>query len=164
MLSQVRRAIAEVHASIPIHGETTMEALVAASVRERRFVLVLLGGFAALALSLASAGIFGLMAFVAAGSAKEYGIRRALGAERAELLTLVLRRGLALAGAGILIGVATAVPAARLVEGLLFEVAPLDLPVFGLAGLTLAAAGAAAVLVPALRAARASPVEVLRVE
>ncbi|MDE2712678.1 MAG: FtsX-like permease family protein [Acidobacteriota bacterium] len=104
------------------------------------------------------------MAFVAAGSAKEYGIRRALGAERAELLTLVLRRGLALAGAGILIGVATAVPAARLVEGLLFEVAPLDLPVFGLAGLTLAAAGAAAVLVPALRAARASPVEVLRVE
>ncbi|MXW38218.1 MAG: ABC transporter permease [Acidobacteria bacterium] len=164
VLSQVRRAIAEVHASIPIHGETTMEALVAASVRERRFVLVLLGGFAALALSLASAGIFGLMAFVTAGRAKEYGIRRALGAERAELLTLVLRRGLALAGAGILIGVATAVPAAGLVEGLLFEVAPLDLRVFGLAGLTLAAAGAAAVLVPALRAARASPVEVLRVE
>ena len=127
-------------------------------------MLVLLGGFAALALSLASAGIFGLMAFVTAGRAKEYGIRRALGAERAELLTLVLRRGLALAGAGILIGVATAVPAAGLVEGLLFEVAPLDLRVFGLAGLTLAAAGAAAVLVPALRAARASPVEVLRVE
>ena len=163
-LPQIRRAVAEVRASLPIHLETTMEELVAASVRERRFVLVLLGGFAGLALALASAGIFGLMAFVTAQRTKEYGVRRALGAEQAELLILVLRRGLALAGAGILLGLAGAAPATRLVEGLLFEVTPLDLSVFVFATLTLAAAGAAAVLVPAIRAARVSPVEALRVQ
>ena len=163
-LPQVRQAIGEVHASIPLHSETTMEDLVTTSVRERRFVLVLLGGFAVLALGLASAGIFGLMAFVTAERTREFGIRRALGAERAELLTLVLRRGLVLAGGGILVGIAAAAPAVRFVEGLLFEVTPLDLSVLGLAAATLAAAGAAAVLVPAYRAARVSPIEVLRTE
>lgn len=163
-LPRIRQAVAEVHAAMPIHLETTMEDLVAISVRERRFVLVLLAGFTLLALGLASAGIFGLMAFVTAERTKEYGIRRALGAERADLLALVLRRGLVLAGAGILIGIAGAAPAMSLVEGLLYQVAPLDLRVFGLAVLTLAAAGAAAVLVPAFRAARVSPIEVLRTE
>lgn len=163
-LPQIRQAIGEVHASIPLHSETTMEDLVTTSVRERRFVLVLLGGFAVLALALASAGIFGLMAFVTAERTREFGIRRVLGAERAELLTLVLRRGLVLAGAGILVGIAAAAPAVRFVEGLLFEVVPLDLSVFGLAAATLAAAGAVAVLAPALRAVRVSPIEVLRTE
>lgn len=164
LVRQTARAIGEVNPAIPIHRETTMEQLVAQSMRQRRFVLVMVGGFALLALLLASAGILGLMTFVTGQRAKEYGIRRALGAEAPELVALVLRRGLTLAGTGIVGGILVALTGTRLMEGLLFGVTPLDPRVFVVAVLGFAAVAVAATLYPAFRAARLSLIEVLRIQ
>ena len=101
LLEETRRTIWNLNPAIAIYHETTMADLVGASVRQRRFLLVLLSIFAAMALVLAATGIFGLMSFIIAERTREYGVRLALGALRGEVFSLVLRRGMTLAATGI---------------------------------------------------------------
>jgi putative ABC transport system permease protein len=162
LLAMTRRAIWESNPSLPIYRETTMAELIGTSVRERRFLLALLGGFAAMALGLAAAGLFGLMSYLTAQRTREFGVRMALGAARRQLLGLVLRRGLTLAALGIGLGLAGALALTRLLAGLLFDVTPLDAATFsaGITVLLVTAAGAS--LYPAWRAATTDPLAALR--
>ena len=126
LLEQIRRTIWQLNPAIAIYHETTMADLVGASVRDRRFLLVLLSVFAAMALLLAAAGIFGLMSFIIAQRTREYGIRLALGALRGEVFSLVLKRGMALAATGIAFGLLGALALTRLLAGMLYDVSPFE--------------------------------------
>jgi ABC-type antimicrobial peptide transport system permease subunit len=139
-----------------------MTELFEASVGPRRLAMLLLGVFASVALLLAVIGIYGVMAFSVAQRTQELGIRRALGAQPTDILRLVLRRGLALALAGIAIGAAGAFALTRILSSLLFHVTPTDPAAFlAIAGLFLLVALAASYL-PARRATRIDPMSALR--
>ena len=162
MLDVIRRTVWQLNPAIAIYHETTMEDLVGASVRERRFLLVLLSIFAAMALVLAAAGIFGLMSFVIAQRTREYGVRLALGALRGEVFSLVLKRGMALAATGVALGLLGALALTRLLAGMLYNVSPFDPVTFALAVLVLCSTAALASLYPATRAAGVNPIDALR--
>jgi hypothetical protein len=164
LLALTRRTLWGLNPTLPIARETTMAELVGASVRERRFVLALLSGFAALALGLAASGLFGLMSYLTAQRTREFGVRMALGAARGQLVSLVLRRGLALAAAGMLVGLALALALTRVLAGLLFNVTPLDTATFAASTALLLVTAAGASLYPAWRAATVDPLRALREE
>ena len=121
-------------------------------------------GFAAIALVLAAAGIYGVMSLNVNGRVQEFGIRTALGARPGDVLRLVLGNGMRLAGAGIALGVGGALWLTRLIESLLFEVKPTDPTTFTAAILLLAAVALSACYIPARRATRVDPVVALRNE
>jgi putative ABC transport system permease protein len=131
---------------------------------ERRLTMLLVGGFAALALVLGAVGVYGVMAHLVTQRTREIGIRIALGAMPREILGLVLSQGVWLAGLGIAAGVAGALLATRLLASLLFGVRPTDAVTFAATATGLAAVAAVASLLPALRAVRTDPVEALRSE
>lgn len=163
-LDAARRAIGQLHPGLPIYSERTMAELVGGSVRDRRFLLALLGAFAAIALALAAAGLFGLMSYLVAERRREIGVRMAFGAHRAAVVAMVVGRGGKLAAIGIAVGLAGAAAVTRLLAGALYAVTPLDPVAFGAgAGLLLATALLACWL-PARRAAATDPVDVLRAE
>jgi putative ABC transport system permease protein len=164
LLSQTRKAIWQLNPAIPINRETTMAALVGASVRERRFLLALLSGFAAMALGLAAAGLFGLMSYLTAQRTREFGVRMALGAARSQLVSLVLRRGLLLAATGMAIGLLGALAVTRVLSGMLYNVTPFDAKTFLASAALLLATAVAASFYPAWRAATIDPIRALREE
>lgn len=164
LLGLTRRALWQLNPTIPIYRETTMAELVGASVRERRFLLALLSGFAAMALGLAAAGLFGLMSYLTGQRTREFGVRMALGAARSQLLSLVLKRGIALAAAGIAIGLLGALALTRVLAGLLYNVTPLDAATFAGSAAVLLATAVAASFYPAWRAATTDPIGALREE
>jgi putative ABC transport system permease protein len=159
----VRRVAAEISPEVPV-AFTTMEAEVSKGVEDPRFRALLFGLFAALAVGLAMAGIYGVMAHFVEQRWKEIALRMALGADHASVLRLVLGHGLVLACAGLVLGLAGAVVATRLLETVLFQVRPIDIQVYlaviGLVAIVTLLAG----YVPAWRAAVANPVEVLKAE
>jgi ABC-type antimicrobial peptide transport system permease subunit len=126
--------------------------------------LVLIGVFGGTALLLALAGIYGSMAFRVARRTHEIGVRMALGAKPARVVSMVVRRSLLLAGVGVAAGLAIALAASRLVSSLLYGIAPHDAISYAAAAAVLLLAAVAAGLVPALRAARVDPVTALRSE
>ena len=152
LLEHIRRTIWQLNPAIAIYHETTMDDLVGASVQERRFLLVLLSSFAAMALVLAAAGIFGLMSFIIAQRTREYGFRLALGALREEVFSLVLKRGMTLAATGIALGLLGALALTRPLAGMLYDVSPFDPVTFALAVLVLCSTATVASLYPATRA------------
>lgn len=158
------RFLATLNASMPVSSVTTMERLMGESLRERRFLLALLGAFAVIGLGLAATGIFGIMSYITGERTREIGVRMAFGAERGQVLAMVLRDGGRLAGAGILIGVGGALAGTRLLAGLLYQVEPLDPVSFTGGALLLLGVALAATWVPAWRAARLDPVDALRAE
>ncbi len=160
----VRRAVRGVDPTQPVIRVSTMEGLVAASVAQRTLVLGLFGAFAAVALLMAAAGIYGALAGAVAERAREMGVRLALGATPGSLLRAVLGSGGRLAGVGLLLGVAGAVAVGRLLAGLLYGVAAADPLTLG--GVTALLGGVAAVacLIPARRASAVDPAEALRAE
>ncbi len=160
----VRGRIRELDADLPLYQVRTMEQRVEESLARRRFSLVLLGLFAALALGLAAIGVYGVMAFLVNQATREIGIRIALGATTRGILTLVLRRAMTLALSGIALGVAAAIPLARLLRGMLFGVRESDILTFAAASLALAAVALLASYLPARRASRIDPLLSLQPE
>jgi len=166
-LSVSRVLQAEVHAadpSVALGRIRTMEEVRSAAVATRQFNMTLLALFAGLAAALAAIGIYGVMAFTVRQRTHEIGVRMALGAQRGQILKLIYREGLLLAGCGIAIGTACALALTRLLESYLYEVKARDPLVFGATGLALGLVAILACGVPALRATKVDPMVALRYE
>jgi len=163
-LGAVRAQIAALDPEQPVSQIRTMQDVVAGSVQQPRFTVLLLGLFAGTALLLAMLGIYGVMAYTVGRRTREIGIRLALGAGRADILRSVLGRGIALTGVGAGLGLLAAAGLSRFLRSLLFEVTPTDPWTF--AGVTLLLAGVAllACYLPARRATRVDPMVTLRCE
>ena len=142
----------------------TLEEIVARSVADRRFSLLLLGAFGAAALLLAVTGVYSVISFLVTQREREIGIRIALGARASSVLALVVRHGLVLAASGILLGVVAALALTRLLRGLLFGVSATDPAAFAGVAAGLALVAALASWLPARRAARVEPMRILRGE
>ena len=158
----IESAIHEVERQIPVSKKRTMEPVVSESVARQNFNMLLLSIFAAVALLLASIGIYGLMAYSVQQRTQEIGIRLALGAGRREMVGLVLGEGMKLAGIGVVIGLALAFGLTRLLKTLLFGVNASDPVTFVAVTLILTAVALAASVIPARRAATVEPLEALR--
>ena len=141
-----------------------LDHLISKTLAGRRFNLFLLGGFALATLLLATAGVYGVMSFSISQRTREFGVRMALGAERRDILSLVLREGMKLAGLGVMVGVGLALPLTRLLRALLFGVTTTDPVTFLFVSLTLVTVAAAACYLPASRALKVDPVEALRAD
>ena len=160
----IREAIWRVDGNVPVPSFTSVDAVREALVAPQRFNAAVFGGFALAALILAAVGIYGVMAWSVGRRTREFGIRLSLGAERSTILRDVLMNGLTLVGVGLAVGTTVSILMGRFLESLLFGVAPSD-PVTLAGALTvLGIAGAAAALLPALRATRVDPVRALREE
>jgi predicted permease len=147
-----------------LYGEQTMDSLVADSMASRRFAMTLLGAFAALALILASVGIYGVIAYVVGQRTQEIGIRMALGAQRRNVLGLVLWQGTRLALLGVAIGIVGAIALTHLMKDLLYGVSATDPLTFASVAFVLTVIAMAACYIPARRATRINPVAALRYE
>jgi len=142
----------------------TLREVVAESVTERRFMLCGLAGFAIVALLLAAIGLYGVIAYAVAQRTRELGIRMALGAQRDNILWLVLRQGLNLVLVGVAIGLVGALVLTRFLSGLLFDLKPTDPPTLIATSLLLVAVASLACWVPARRATKVDPMVALRNE
>ncbi|PYJ96682.1 MAG: permease [Verrucomicrobia bacterium] len=160
----VREAVAGVARSWPAYNPRTLDRLVSASLAPRRFALELMGLFAGLALVLALVGIYGVLSCVVNERTREIGIRLALGAQRREVLRMILIRGMRSVAVGGLIGVAGACALTRFLRSLLYEVSPNDPFTLGVVVLLLVIVALAACWLPARRAARVDPIVALRCE
>jgi putative ABC transport system permease protein len=162
--SALTRELAAIDRNLALVNVRTMEAVVSMSLASERFRTRLLGALALIALLLAAIGVYGVMAYSVEQRSQEMGLRMALGAEPRHVIRLVAGQGLALIGAGLLIGVAAALALTRLVASLLYGVSPTDPVTFVAIAALLLSAAAAATYVPARRATRADPMIVLRTE
>ena len=158
----VRAAVRRVVPQAPVYDIKPMSARVAAATAQTRFSAVLLGLFAAVALSLAVMGIYGVLSFAVAQRTNEIGLRMALGAERSNVLGLVLRDAAALAVVGLAIGLAVALAVTRILRSMLYEVTTTDPWTYVAMTAALAVAVLAASWLPAIRAAGVDPVTALR--
>jgi putative ABC transport system permease protein len=148
---------------VPVRA-TTMTDAVSIAVATPRFRTTLVGAFAALALVLAMAGVYGVMAYAVSRRTSEIGVRMAMGAAAPDILKLVMRQGLRLAAAGIVVGCAMALALGQLLRGMLFAVTPADPVALVAVPIVLLLTAAAATAVPALRASRVDPIHALRSE
>jgi putative ABC transport system permease protein len=164
LTAAVRQQIRALDPNMPVAEVRTMSQVVDATLSTPRFTGVLLGTFAALALILSAIGIYGVLSYIVSRRTREIGIRVAIGAQRGQVIRLVLRNGLSLALIGVVVGVAAALWASELMRGLLHEVRPSDPLTFTAVGLLLSVIAAIASFVPAWRAARVDPVVVLKGE
>ncbi len=164
VLAGMRRANKAMSEDQVIWGEQTMESMISGSIASRRFAMMLLGAFAALSLLLASVGIYGVMAYFVSQRTQEIGIRMALGGQRKDILTLVLKHGAVLAMLGIMVGLGSAVALTRLMKSLLFDISATDPAVLGSVSIALALIALAACALPARRAASVDPMRALRME
>ena len=160
----VQQTVRSMDASLPIVGLRQMEDVFAEALSRPRFLAALLAVFAGLALLLAAVGAYGILSYLVAERRQEIGIRMALGAGRSAVLGMVLGQGMALAAAGLAVGLLAALALTRVLDSLLFGVEPYD-PVALVAGLAfMGLVATAACLVPAYRAASVDPNVVLRAE
>jgi putative ABC transport system permease protein len=164
VISAVRGEIQAVDRQVAIGRVRTMTQMMSASLAERRFALLLVGGFAALALLLAAVGIYGVMSYAVAQRTREIGIRIALGAQSNDVLRLIVKQGLSLALIGILAGLVGAFALTRLMRDLLYGVKATDPLTFIAIALFLAFIMLLACWIPARRAARVDPMIALRHE
>ena len=160
----VRQTVAGIDPELPIARLATLEALVDASLVDRRFNMILLAVFSILAVSLAGVGTYGVASYMVANRTREFGVRLALGAGRGHVLRLVMVQGVRTALMGTAAGVAGALAVTRLLRSLLFDVSPTDAWTFAGVTLILAAVALIACYVPAWRAMRIDPTASLRSE
>jgi putative ABC transport system permease protein len=160
----VKREITAIDPDQPVSAVSTMEKNIGSSLAARRLTMMLLGAFAGLALVLASVGIYGVMALSTTQRTREMGIRFALGASRADVLRLVLGKGISLIGVGLVAGLVGAFAASRALTSLLYGVGALDAVALLGAIFTLAAVAFIACYLPARRASLVNPIDALRTE
>jgi putative ABC transport system permease protein len=159
-----RREILVLDRDQPVSRAVPLERLVADSIARPRYSMLLLGAFAAVALVLATMGIYGLLSHAVAQRTHEIGIRMALGARRRDVLALVIANGMGLAMAGVGIGLLGALALTRLMAGLLFQVSPTDPMTLAAVSALLAGVAFLACVIPARRATRVDPMAALRCE
>jgi len=164
MEQAVRRAFLSADNTQPVFHVRPLEGYIAESLAARRFTLLLLGLFGALALVLAAVGIYGVISYAVTLRTREMGIRMALGAARQDVLQMVLRQGLKLAAIGLVLGLVASAGLTRFLTSLLFQVKPEDVVTTLAVALTLAAVALLANYLPARRASRLDPNEALRRE
>jgi predicted permease len=158
----VTRVVQDVDHDLPVYAVRTMPKMMDVSLERRKFSLSLMAAFGAVALFLASIGIYGVMAYVVSQRAQEFSIRMALGAVPRDILLLALKPGSVLTLAGVAVGLMAALGATRLMSSLLFGVSPGDPITFAAVAVALALVALLACWIPARRAVRVSPLAALR--
>jgi hypothetical protein len=164
MIPALRAAMREVDPGGAVDDIAPLTARMSASMGQPRFAAAVLGAFAIVALALAATGLYGVLSYQVLQRRREMGVGAALGATRSNLVRLVIREGLLVTIAGLVLGLGAAVLLTRLMSGLLFGVQPIDAPSFIGAPLVLLIVALLACLIPARRAARVDPAEALRAE
>jgi putative ABC transport system permease protein len=164
LIPAVRSVMRELDAELPLDGVGTVDALVETSLSQRRFAMLLMAIFAGLALVLAMVGIYGVIAYSVTQATQEIGIRMALGARRADVLTMVFGYAGVLIAAGLAMGAAAAMGTGRFLASQLFEVKPTDPATYAAVAAVLVATALVACAIPALRAMRVDPLVALRNE
>jgi predicted permease len=160
----VQKIVAKMDPNLAVNNVLTMDQLIGKSTLDQSFDATLIAGFAVLSLLLAAAGLFGVLSYIAAQRSGEIGIRIALGAQREQVLRLMLADGMRPALLGLLLGLAGSTAATRLIRAMLYETQPLDPFVFMAVAASLLAVAALACLLPAWRASRIDPMQILRME
>jgi putative ABC transport system permease protein len=164
LVDAIRGAIAQFDKNLPMGNIATMEEVVSASVAQPRLQTFLLGLFGGLAMVLAAVGIYGVMSYSVTQRTSEIGIRMALGADRAGVLKMIMKQGMRLTVAGLVIGVTLALAATRGMSKILFGVSPTDPATFGAIVALLAFIALLACYIPAHRATKVDPIVALRCE
>ena len=164
LMSSLRRAVNEIDKDVPVYRIRTLPDYLSQSIAQPRLNAMLVGLFALIALLLAAAGIFGVMSYSVTQRTQEIGIRLALGAQRYDVLRLIIVQGMRFVGAGLLLGLIGVFASTRLLQSLLFGIGATDLPtLLGVAAI-LSGVALIACLLPALRASRVDPVIALRAQ
>ena len=164
LTAAIRAQVLAVDPNQPVYDVKTMEERVAVTLETRRFAVVLLSVFGALALLLAAIGLYGVLAFAVTQRTREIGIHMALGARARDVLLMVIKQGMSLVMVGVVLGVGGAYALTRTMRSLLFEVGPTDSLTFLIVPLLLAVVGFIACYVPARRATKVDPLVALRYE
>ena len=164
LVSAIRDRIRAVDEELPVYDVRTMNNVIAESVEQRRFAMLLISIFAAVALFLASVGLYAVMSNLVAQRTREIGVRMALGAGRVDVLKLVLRHGAMMTLIGVALGLACSFALTRVLSSMLFGVSATEPLVFILIPLVLTSVALGACLVPARRATRVDPMVALRYE
>jgi ABC-type antimicrobial peptide transport system permease subunit len=161
-MSGVRDAVRDVAPTQPLFGIQTMEQVLGESLSLRRFLMLLVGIFAGIAVLLGLVGVYGVLAYLVGQRRQEIAIRVALGARRSEIVWLVARHGVVLGSVGVTFGLAASVPLSRVLEGTLFGVSALDPLTYVFAPALLFAVAVGASSLPAWRATRVPAIAALR--
>ncbi|HYU32949.1 MAG TPA: ABC transporter permease [Thermoanaerobaculia bacterium] len=164
IVPSLRRVVAALDRNLPVAEVRTLEDVVAARLADRRLAMALFGVFSVLSLVLAALGLYAVISYMVVQRRQEIGIRMALGARTEQVMRLVLRQGLALIAAGVIVGAVAALWLGRFLAGLVFGVGTTDPITFGGVALLLAVTALLASMIPALRAAHVDPASVLRSE
>jgi predicted permease len=164
IIESIRDTSRKMNSEQVVYGEQTMDEIISDSISDRKFSMVLLGTFAALALLLSSIGIYGVISYLVGERTHEIGIRMALGAQRKNVLTLVLGEGMKLVLLGAAIGIAAAFGLSRLMAGMLYGVSATDPLTFAAVPIVLLGVAMLACYIPARRAMRVDPMTALRYE
>lgn len=162
LLPALRETVEALDPSLPLQDVTTMDRIVTDSLGGQRLSTLLVGVFAVLALTLGAVGIYGVMSYVVSQRTRELGIRMALGARRMRVLQMIIRHGMMRVLIGVALGTAAVAAAGGVLRGMLFGIGPGDPATYAAVTLLILSVALIACLVPALRAARADPMEILR--
>lgn len=164
LAGQVKNQIWSVDKQIPVTRLRTMTDVMSASLAAQRFNMTLMGIFAAVALVLAAIGIYGVISYSVTQRTHEIGIRMALGAETGDVVKIVLRQGLQLAGVGVALGIGASFALTRVMSTLLFGVSTTDPLIFASISIVLTGVALGATFIPARRATKVDPMIALRYE
>jgi putative ABC transport system permease protein len=162
LASAARQTVSAIDGTLPAYSMTPLSTVLSDSVAQRRFSMLLLAFFAVVALFLASVGLYGVVAYNVSQRTQEIGLRMAIGAQRGDVLKMIVGGGMKLALAGVVIGTLGALALSRLVEAMLYDVTPFDPASYAATSALLLAVAAAACYVPARRATRVDPLVALR--